>query len=179
MFATYPKLVRFIFWTSLSLALIALIAFNVVVVWVATGPRSLSNYVPEFEQAISNAQDQFDVKIGDIMLIWDGWQHPIDVRLKDIKLYTKQEILFAKFPSISVGLNIPALSQGKLQPNAIEIFEPKINLYMREDGEITPGSSWPSSPSEARRSNRSSPCRCGAVVDPRWRRGARRRGGWR
>lgn len=124
-------------WALASLLLLALIAFNLLVVWVATGPRHLTQYAPFFEEQFAAAQDRFHMKVENILLIWDGWQHPVDIRLKNVKLYTKQNLLFANFPDISVGIDLTALVQGKVMPNSIALYRPVINLYRRNDGEIT------------------------------------------
>lgn len=137
MFRTFSKPVRLLIWAGLSLALMALIAFNAVVVWVATGPRNITEYATRFEQEISASQDLFNIKITDVLLVWDGWQHPIDVRLKDIKFYTKQGLLFASFPNISIGVDIPSLFLGRLLPSSVTLQKPVINLYLREDGDIS------------------------------------------
>lgn len=106
------------------------------VAWVATGPRSLERFTPAIERALAAEGAGFTVKIGATWLVWDGWAHPIDIRLRETKVFTPQGDVFSEFPEISLGLDVPSLLTGRLLPRAITINKPVISLLKQEDGSI-------------------------------------------
>lgn len=129
-------------WTmglGIGLALLLLIAFNVAIVWVATGPRPLTQYLPYIEKQIASAQDQFTVTIGDGVLLWDGWQHPFDIRLRDVRVSTREGVAFVNFPEMSVGADLLALLTGRFMPNSIRLEKPSMVLERQLDGTLTFG----------------------------------------
>lgn len=128
------RFLRYAGWSMLCVMLIALIAFNMLVVWVATGPRSLKEYIPAIEARINNSQSDFNIKVEDIALVWDGWQHPIDTRLRQIKIFNKKNVQLASFEQISATADLLALVQGQIRPNSIVLYSPIINVYRKSDG---------------------------------------------
>lgn len=131
------RFLKFFGWTCLSLALIALIAFNMLVVWVATGPRSLKEYVPAIEARFNASQPVVNVKVDDVALVWNGWRQPIDTRISGIRIYSKKNILVASFEQISATMDLLALTRGRLMPDSITLYSPVINLYRKLDGTFT------------------------------------------
>lgn len=129
---------RFAFGLTLGLGIALLTAFNVVLLWVATGPRNIDVVSPFIEQTLSEAGN-FSVSIGETWLIWDGWKHPIDIRLRNVSLLTKQRQRFLRFPEISVGVDVAELLNGKLLPSSFTISHPVLNLYQSEDHSISFG----------------------------------------
>lgn len=123
---------RFLIGTTLGLALAGLVAFNALLVWVATGPRSLDKVTPYIERALTG-ESEVRAKIGETLLIWDGWQQPIDIRLRDVSLLTKEGRVFSSFPEISLGLDVLALPFGQVLPTSLSVQRPIISIKQNAD----------------------------------------------
>lgn len=121
---------------AVGLALVAmltlLVAFNALLVWVATGPRSLERFTPYIESALTGNSD-VKAKIGESWLIWDGWQHPLDIRLVNVSLLTKEGVVFSSFPQISLGVDVLSLPFGQVLPTSLSVEKPIISIHQNED----------------------------------------------
>lgn len=126
---------------GLTLGIVAafLIAFNALLLWVATGPRSLARLSPYIEATFRADDGSYSVHIGETWLIWDGWLHPIDIRLRDIAINNKDGQLVSSFPEISLGVDIWSLPLGRILPTSISITKPVISLFQNEDRSISLG----------------------------------------
>lgn len=122
--------------TLLGVAVALLVSFNVLLVWVATGPRTLDALTPFIEGALSSPEGSYTIDIGDTLLLWDGWERPIDVRLRNVSVLTRQGQKFSRFPEISLGLDLLELLRGALLPSSIKIVHPVINLFQKNDRSI-------------------------------------------
>ncbi|MFO0390195.1 MAG: AsmA-like C-terminal domain-containing protein [Alphaproteobacteria bacterium] len=128
---------KFIFGLILGVLIAVLAGFNAVLIWVATGPRELDQVTPYIEQALSAEDGSYTVDIGETVLLWDGWKHPIDIRLRKIKVLSRQGRVFSTFPDISLGVDI--LSLPKILPTRITINKPVISLRQHADMAISFG----------------------------------------
>ncbi len=133
------KILKFIVGTALGLAVALLVAFNALLLWVATGPRSLDRFSPYIAASFQTPNQGYSVKIGQTWLIWDGWKHPIDIRLKKVTVLTKEGQVFSAFPEISVGIDIFSLLGGRILPTSLSINHPVISLFQNEDHSISFG----------------------------------------
>lgn len=111
----------------------ALLAFNALLLWVATGPRSLAAVTPYIEDALSSTDGSYNVKIGDTRLIWDGWRHPVDIRLSNVSVITREGKVFTVFPEIALGVNVLYLPLGEVIPTSLIINTPMMNLVQNDD----------------------------------------------
>src|SRR5579871_6476798 len=98
--------VRLIVGILLGLAVAVLAAFNILLVWVVAAPRELNKFSPYIAASLQPADNSFSVKIGQTWLIWGGWEHPIDIKLHDVAVYTRDGQIFSNFPDISLGIDI-------------------------------------------------------------------------
>ncbi len=117
----------------------ALIAFNALLIWVATAPRSLSAVTPYIESVLVSPTGNFHVAIGDTKLFWDGWEHPIDIRLMDVVVINKENQIFTSLPEISLGLDLLSLPFGRVVPTSLVIKKPTMNLLQNADNSISIG----------------------------------------
>lgn len=131
--------VKLILGLTLGLAVAALTAFNILLAWVATGPRSLDVLTPYIEIMFEPVDHQYSVSVGQTWLIWDGWKHPIDIRLRDVKIMTNERHSYSKFPEISLGLDLLGLLRGQMLPTSLTITHPVLSLSQNEDHSITFG----------------------------------------
>lgn len=129
---------RFAAWAGFWLAVLALVTVNAALIWVATGPRSLERAIPYIEKSL-NASGKYQVKVREGVLTWDGWQHPLDIRLKKVDIFTAEGIPFASFPEVSLGISLRSLAVGRVEPTSISVRHSAIVLNQSEDGKITFG----------------------------------------
>jgi len=124
---------------TLGLCVVALVCFNALLLWVATGPRNIDYVSPAIEASLVDADHSFSVIIGETWLIWDGWKHPIDIRLRNVSVLTKERQRFSRFPEISVGVDVVELLRGNLLPSSLTITHPVLSLYQNDDRSISFG----------------------------------------
>lgn len=139
-----PARARLVAWKVLAaagfgLAVAFLVAMNALLVWVATGPRSLAPLIPYIESSFGEGEDGFRVKVGQGLLLWDGWRHPVDIRLRGVDIFTAQGVRFASFPDVSVGVDVFALALGRIVPTSLVIHKPVISLFQDEAGHVSFG----------------------------------------
>ncbi|MBY0407623.1 MAG: hypothetical protein K2Q01_08015, partial [Rickettsiales bacterium] len=133
------SIIRFLGATLLGVSVALLLAFNALLLWVATGPRNIDMLSPFIEVALTDPAHTYSVNIGESWLIWDGWKHPIDIRLKNVSVYTKERQRFSRFPEISLGLDVPSLLVGAVLPSSLTIVHPVLSLYQHDDRSISFG----------------------------------------
>lgn len=121
---------------ALAATALALLLFNGLVLWVATGPREINELSAYLEKSLAPADDRFKITIGKTMLIWDGWKHPVDIRLRDIVVLNAEGRVFSRFPEISVGLHVLSLPLGRLLPTSLTFYRPAISLLQNPDRSI-------------------------------------------
>jgi len=115
------------------LVISGLLAFNALLLWVATGPRSLAVVTPYIESALSSTDGSYNVKIKETRLIWDGWKHPVDIRLSNVSVLTKEGKIFTIFPEIALGVDILYLPLGQVIPTSLTVTAPVMNLVQNDD----------------------------------------------
>lgn len=123
----------------LGLAVAALTAFNILLAWVATGPRSLEALSPYIEMAFEPPDHSYSVHVGETWMVWDGWKHPIDMRLRDVKVTTNERHTYSHFSEISLGLDLAGLLTGHIWPTSLTINHPVIGLFENDDRSVSFG----------------------------------------
>ncbi|MDX1974257.1 MAG: AsmA-like C-terminal domain-containing protein [Rickettsiales bacterium] len=140
------KITRFFIGLFLWCIVALLIAFNGLLLWVEAGPRSLDKLTPYIEQALQHPDGNYTVKIEQTWLIWDGWRHPLNMRLRNVSVITREGETFSEFPEIALGIDLFYLPFGRIFPTSIAIDHPVISLLHNEDRSISFG--FKSTPSE-------------------------------
>ncbi len=132
-------LLRFITGALLGIGLVGLVLLNVFLVWIATGPRPIDRLVPYIEHEMSLAAENYKIDIGNAYVLWDGWRNPVSVKLRDMDIHTLDGKLLAEFKDVEMGLDIPALLTGHVEPNGLRLQKPYINFSKHADGSVTFG----------------------------------------
>ncbi len=117
---------------------VAVLAINALLVWVATGPRSLDRLTPYIEASF-NEGSEYSVKVGETWLLWDGWRHPIDIRLRNVSVLSAQGQTFSTFPEVAVELHLPSLIVGNVMLRSLSIDKPIVSLFQDSEGAISFG----------------------------------------
>lgn len=135
----FNGIVKFVGGTALGVSVALLLSFNALLLWVATGPRNIDMLSPFIEVSLTDSSHTYSVSIGETWLIWDGWKHPIDIRLRNVSVLTRERQRFSRFPEISVGMDVPELLRGNLLPSSLTLTHPVLSLYQRDDRSISFG----------------------------------------
>lgn len=134
-------ILKFLISMLLGMTLMALVAFNVLLIWVASAPRSLERFTPMFERTFSDEESGFKLDVGEAWLLWGGWRHPLDIQLKKVQMLTRDGVVFSSFPEISLGIDVLSLPFGKILPTSFSINKPIVSLKQDEDKNIHIGAS--------------------------------------
>lgn len=122
-----------------SLSALILLFINAFLIWVVTGPRSLEFLTPYIESELNATDGTYKVEIGSSLLSWDGWQQPVGIHIKDVKVIDKQEKAIAAFPDVGVRINLLKLFIGILDIDSLEINNPAMLLFQADDGSVSLG----------------------------------------
>jgi hypothetical protein len=122
----------------LGVLIVVLISVNALLIWVATGPRSLNDLSPYIEKALGN-NGEYAVKIGQTWLVWDGWMRPVDIRLRQVSITSKSGEEFSTFPEISLGIDPLSILHGEILPTSLRVKRPVISLLQNPDLSISFG----------------------------------------
>jgi len=133
------RLIKRLIVVVITTAVVLLAFFNALVFWVLTGPRSLDALTPYIENSFKTPDGSYSVRIGQTWLAWDGWRHPIDIRLHDVTVLTKDGQLFSSFPEISMGIDIWALPLGEVLPSSLTVRHPVVSLFQNDDHSLSFG----------------------------------------
>ena len=122
-------------------AIFLFIAFAIggLLVWVKLEPRLVQGLTPHIEQAFSASDGSYKATIKETWLTWGNWRHPIDVRLRDIDIITKENKKLSSFSEIAIRIDVLQLPLGRVLPTSITLNDPVISLFQNEDKSINFG----------------------------------------
>lgn len=148
--AARKLLMKPLLWAAFWLTVTLLLAFNAALVWVATGSRSLERALPYIENALTPPESPYRVRVAQAMLLWDGWQHPLDIRLKQVELRTAQgDMRVAVLPDVSLGVDLLALLTGRVRPTSFIVRKAALRFVRGDDGGISFGVAPPEAQEES------------------------------
>jgi uncharacterized protein YhdP len=105
----------------------------------ASSPLSLNFFTPIIEQNFSAEDKSYVVRVGDTVLIWDGWRRPADIRARNIKVFNRDGKLLAQLPQVSIGLSMRALLRGRVAVSSLGIRRLSASVERYKDGGLTVG----------------------------------------
>lgn len=104
------------------------------VVWrLSSGPVTVNALTPLLEEALSS--EELAIGIGSTLVAWEGFGRPLHLAASDVHV-TVEGREIARVPELAIGLDVPALLQGELQPSRIALVGPALHLIRTEDGSI-------------------------------------------
>lgn len=131
----FALLAKILLGVTCGLLLSVLITLNALLIWVATDTRSLDRFKPTIESLLSDEAGKWRVEVEHTLLLWDGWRHPLDVRLKNVRVLLPEQEL-ARLETVSVDLDLLALLGGHLRLNKVAVRDPVIQLFRDEEGNL-------------------------------------------
>ncbi len=116
----------------LALVLVAGIALGA---WrLSQGPVSVGFLSPLLDKAIEDAMPGYAIEFEDTVLVWAGWDHGFDVRMRDLAVFGPAGSKVAEFSEATVRLSGRALVRGRVEPSHILVDGPVLKLERGEDG---------------------------------------------
>ncbi len=130
-------MIRRILRTGLELLAFAVAGLAILVglvVWrLSSGPVTVNALTPLLEQALSG--EELEIDIGATLVAWEGFGRPLQLAASDVHV-TAEGREIARLPELAIGLDVPALLHGELQPSRIALVGPALHLIRTADGSI-------------------------------------------
>lgn len=124
--------------TKITIEIVAVALTGVVVAlgllgWrLSTGPISADYFSPYVERALTPASGEYRIKVGHTVAQWGGWQRPVVVHVRDIRVTSKDGGPVARIPEVIVRFSVRALLRGMIAPTSLEVRRP--SLLLERDG---------------------------------------------
>ena len=115
-----------------GLILAALLAWRL-----STSPLSLNFATPFIERNFSAVDKSYVVRIDETVLIWDGWRRPVDIRARNIEIFSRDGKLLVSLPQVSIGLSMRAILKGRLAVATLGIRLLRGSIARFPDGVFT------------------------------------------
>ena len=106
----------------------------------AQSPVSLAWFTGRLEAAVNGNGGPIRLSIGSTALAWEGFRlgvnHPVDLRLRDVKLSDAAGVRHVEIPQAAVSLSLYGLLRGRFQFRTLEIDGPRLALVRDPDGTL-------------------------------------------
>jgi Protein of unknown function/AsmA-like C-terminal region len=102
----------------------------------STGPISLEFLTPYFESALASKDAGYTVKLDNTVMLWDGWNRPLDIRARGIHVFDPQGEPLATLPEMAMRLSVGALAHGVVAPMSLEAIGARVHLRRRANGQL-------------------------------------------
>ncbi len=115
------------------------VIFAVLAWQLSKGPVSLGFLTEHLERELNKNHPNFNLKIGDTILTWAGWERALDIRVLDVTVTGVDDIKIGSVPEAWFSFSGEALLEGKLEARAIEFYHPHLSVRRDMDGAIDIG----------------------------------------
>ncbi|MBD3871859.1 MAG: hypothetical protein IFK91_02900, partial [Acidobacteria bacterium] len=85
------------------------------------GPISLSWLMPRMDQTLTHLVAPNSVSCTDVVVTWNGWRDPFDLRVVDVALTAPDDHEIARFEELDVDLHLLSLVRGEVMPEAVSL----------------------------------------------------------
>ena len=124
----------------LALVTIAVAVLTGLAVWrVASGPVSVELLTPILARALDDAAGaagNLRTEVADTVLIWGGFDHPLELRLRGVKIDGADGHVIARIPELAVGLSLRSLARGRLALARLAVIGPTLHLERTAEGRL-------------------------------------------
>ena len=130
---------RFLLRLTAGLVLATLVLIGLAVWRVASGPVSLTFLTPTLAGPLDAALDaagHLHTEVGDTVLSWGGLHHPLELRLRGVKVDGADGRVIARIPQLAVGLSVRGLVHGRLILARLAVIGPILHLERTADGRL-------------------------------------------
>lgn len=105
------------------------------------GPVDIAWFTHRLEAAANANGGPTKLSIGTTALAWEGFRlgvdHPLDLRLTDIRLTDTSGVRHVEIPRAEVSLSLGALLLGRVQPRALELDNPRLTVLRAADRSLS------------------------------------------
>jgi hypothetical protein len=103
------------------------------------GPISLGFLTEYLERAVNAGHRDFKLQLGDTILTWAGWERALDIRVLDVSIFSLEGRTIGDVPEVAFSLSGSALIAGKIAPQSVEFYGPRVAIRRDRDGSIDIG----------------------------------------
>ena len=129
----FGRVSRIVFDIVGTFVVLLLLAAGILSWRLSAGPLSLDFLTPLIVRALS--EEDASVTVKDTVLEWGGWQHNFDIRIRGVRMLTRDGRPLLEVPEVSVGLSPRALLlHGLIAPTSLDAFGAQLTLVRSADG---------------------------------------------
>lgn len=129
------KITKAVFALIAAVLALALVVAASLGVWLLTGPKQLTNFVPYVEDSLNPDDAPYRTEISDILVRWESLSQPVDFQLQHVSIYTRdEETKLMRFNEVSVGLSLAGLLRFRLEPESVVLRRPRMRFYRDDMG---------------------------------------------
>jgi len=128
------------------LARVAVVCFLLAIVlaglayWrLSRGPISLGWLVPRLDQTLTSLVAPNAVSCTDVVVTWNGWRDPFDIRVVGVALTAPDDREIVRFDEVGVDLYLPSLVRGEVTPEAVSLKGLHLAAIRETDGKLSLG----------------------------------------
>ena len=103
------------------------------------GPISLGWLVPRLDQTLTRLVAPNSVACTDVVVTWNGWRDPFDLRVVGVALTAPDDREIARFEELDVDLYLPALVGGEVTPESVSLKGLHLAAIRGTDGKLSLG----------------------------------------
>ncbi len=133
------RIVLFVVQTLATLMLAVAVLTGLAVWRVASGPIAVDQVTPYLARALDDAAGaagNLRTEVAGTVLSWGGFGHPLELRLRQVKVGTVGGREIAQVPELAVGVSLRALIQGRLALSRLGVIGATLHLERTADGRV-------------------------------------------
>ena len=84
----------------------------------------------------AGAAGNLRTEVADTVMIWGGFNRPLELRLREVKIDGADGHVIARIPELAVGLSLRSLIRGRLALARLAVIGPTLHLERTADGRL-------------------------------------------
>ncbi|MEB3702916.1 AsmA-like C-terminal domain-containing protein [Candidatus Bealeia paramacronuclearis] len=132
----FRRIIEIVGEVFISIAGIALVGLACVMIRLTSGPVDLNFLNSDVESALNSSAIGVRATIEGTQLAWREWNHPLEIQVKGLHLFSAQNEEILDVPEVGVSLSFSKLLEGKVALKKIRIYSPRIILRRDEAGKF-------------------------------------------
>ena len=100
------------------------------------GPVGLGFLTPTLLKALNDPETAHRVEFDSTVLTWAGWEHALELHVRDVRVLGGDGALWARIPELDVNLSLAALARGIVAPTALDAVGASLHVRRLADGRI-------------------------------------------
>jgi hypothetical protein len=100
------------------------------------GPVAVDVLTPPIAEALNAALGTVRVEVEGSVLAWGGLDHPLEIRLRQVRAVASDGQTVASVPELAVGISVPALLRGRLALARVTLVRPVLKIERTPEGAL-------------------------------------------